>query len=91
MKAIQDKVIVQKISENEVTPAGIIMPTTDKKATAKGRVVEVGEGYIIGDTVQKLSVAIGDVVIFPLFAGVDISCNGHQVCVIVEKDILAIE
>lgn len=91
MKALQDKVIIMKIVETQKTEAGIFLAEAKDPTTSRGRVVGVGEGYVVNDKIVPLTVKVGDIVAFPHFAGVDLMVNGQKISVIVEKDILVVE
>jgi chaperonin GroES len=87
-----DRLIVEPISENEVTKAGIILPdTVDKEKPEKGRIIAVGSGKI-ADNGQRVApqVKVGDMVLFRKYSPDDVKVDGKEYLILSESDILAI-
>ena len=92
LKPLYDHVIVKPITENEVTKSGIVLPETiDKEKPEKGEVVAVGEGKLLdnGQT-AKMSVKVGDKVMFKKYSPDEIKVDGVEYLIISEGDILGI-
>ncbi len=92
LKPLHDNVVVEPITEEETTKAGIVLPdTVDKERPEKGKVVEVGPGKLL-DSGQRsqIEVAKGDVVIFKKFSPEEIKVDGQEYLVISSGDILAV-
>jgi chaperonin GroES len=91
IKPLHDRVIVQRIEEEEKTKGGIIIPDTAKEKPVEGKVVAVGEGKILEDGKrQPLEVKKGDKVLFGKYAGTDIKIDGEEHLIMREDDIIAI-
>ena len=91
LKPLQDRVLVKRLEEEEVTKGGIIIPDTAKEKPIKGEVVAVGPGKASEEgKVVKLSVKKGDKVLFNKYAGTEIKIDGVEHLVMREDDILAI-
>jgi chaperonin GroES len=91
LKPLQDRVLVKRLEEEEVTKGGIIIPDTAKEKPIKGEVVAVGPGKANDEgKVIKLSVKKGDKVLFNKYAGTEIKIDGVEHLVMREDDILAI-
>lgn len=89
---LADKLIVEPISENEVTKAGIILPdTVDKEKPEKGKIIAVGSGKLL-DNGQRIAsqVKVGDMVLFRKYSPDDVKVDGKEYLILSESDILAI-
>ncbi|MBI2645250.1 co-chaperone GroES [Candidatus Uhrbacteria bacterium] len=89
---LADKLIVEPISENEVTKAGIILPdTVDKEKPEKGRIIAVGSGKL-ADNGTRIApqVKVGDMVLFRKYSPDDVKVDGKEYLILSESDILAI-
>jgi chaperonin GroES len=91
LKPLQDRVLVKRLEEEEVTKGGIIIPDTAKEKPIKGEVVAVGPGKANDEgKAIKLMVKKGDKVLFNKYAGTEIKIDGVEHLVMREDDILAI-
>lgn len=92
LRPLADRLLVEAISEDEVTKAGIILPdTVDKEKPEKGRVVALGSGKLL-DNGQRLAweVKAGDVVFFKKYAPDEIKVDDKEYLILSESDILAV-
>lgn len=92
LRPLADRLIVEAISADEVTKAGIILPdTVDKEKPEKGRVVALGSGKLLDDG-QRLAweVKVGDVVFFKKYAPDEIKVDDKDYLILAESDILAV-
>lgn len=89
LKVIGDRVLVEKIKEEEKKlPSGLIMPDTVSKMP-KLRVIKIGTGINVSNT----GLLPGDYIHIKKWSGVDIPIEGTKgSCMIVEfEDIVAME
>ena len=88
---LHDRVIIQRLPEEEKTAGGIIIPDSAKERPMRGTVVAAGPGKLDekGNLV-KMAVKAGDVVLFTKYAGTEIKIDGEEHLVLREEDILAI-
>lgn len=90
LKPLDDRVVVELLEEEEVTPGGIVLPDTAKEKPQRGRVIAVGPGKLLDNGERApMSVAVGDEVIFGKYAGTDVEVDGVEVKILRESDILA--
>jgi len=92
LQPLGDRLIVEPISEDEVTKAGIILPdTVDKEKPEKGRVLFLGSGKLL-DNGQRLAweIKVGDVVFFKKYAPDEIKVEDKTYLILSESDILAV-
>ncbi len=85
IKPLGDRVLLKLIAE-EKTSGGILLPTKAQEAPQIGEVIAVGPGT---DEV-KMTLKVGDRVIFPKFAGNEINDNGVEMMMLQQKEILAL-
>ena len=92
LQPLSDRLIVEAISEDEVTKAGIILPdTVDKEKPERGRVVSIGPGKMMDDGKRMpIDVKVGDVVIFKKYAPDEVKIDGKEYLILSESDIMAV-
>jgi chaperonin GroES len=91
VKPLGDRVMVQRIEEEEVQRGGIIIPDTAKEKPQQGQVVAVGTGRI-GDNGERtpLEVKKGDKVLFGKYSGTEVTVDDTEYLMMREEDILGI-
>jgi chaperonin GroES len=91
IKPLHDRVIVQRIQEEETTKGGLIIPDSAKEKPIEGNVLAVGSGKTMDNgQVQPLEVKKGDRVLFGKYAGTEIKIEGEEHLIMREDDIIAI-
>jgi chaperonin GroES len=91
LRPLHDRVIVERLEEEEKTGGGIIIPDTAKEKPQQGRVIAVGKGKVLENgQVIPLAVKEGDRVLFGKYSGTDIKIEGDEHLIMREDDILAI-
>jgi chaperonin GroES len=91
IRPLQDRVLVQRVEEEERSRGGIIIPDTAKEKPVKGRVIAAGNGKILkSGEVRPLTVKGGDVVLFSKYAGTEVKIDGEEHLIMREEDILGI-
>ena len=91
MRPLRDRILVERVEEDEQRVGGIIIPDTAKEKPQQGRVVAVGKGRINdkGD-VFPLDVKEGDTVLFGKYAGAEIKLEGKEYLIIREEEVLGV-
>ncbi len=91
IRPLQDRVIVERLAEEEKTKGGIIIPDTAKEKPIQGKVIAVGKGKLTEDgKVLPLSVKVGDTILFSKYAGTEVKIEGKEYLIMREDDILGI-
>jgi len=91
IRPLQDRVIVQRIEEEEKTKGGIIIPDTAKEKPQEGKVIAVGKGKTGDDgKVIPLTVKEGDKILFGKYSGTELKLDGNEYLIMREDDILGI-
>ncbi len=91
VRPLHDRIIVQRIEEEEQRVGGIIIPDTAKEKPQQGKVVAVGKGKIEKDSkVTPLDVKAGDTVLFGKYAGQEIKVDGEEYLIMREEEVLGV-
>ncbi len=91
IRPLQDRILVERIDEEETSKGGIIVPDTAKEKSQEGKVVAVGKGKVLENgKIQKLDVKKGDRVLFSKYAGTEITLEGEERLILREDDVLGI-
>ena len=86
---LQDRIIVRLLPEEEVAKNGIVIPNKQEKH-ARGFVVAVGPGRQGPSGLVKMTVKVGDTVLFDKGAGQDFKIRGDEVVLMFEGDLIGI-
>ena len=90
-RPLHDRVLVERIDEDEKTAGGIIIPDTAKEKPSEGKVVAVGSGTKADDgTVTPLDVKAKDKILFGKWSGTEVTVDGKELLIMKESDILGI-
>ena len=86
VRPLHDRILVRRTSEEDKTAGGIIIPDTAKEKPQKGTIVAVGPGTAD----QKMTVKVGNTVLYGKYSGTEISFEGRDYLIMKESDIYAI-
>ncbi len=90
IKPLANKVLIKR-SVAQMSKGGILLPDSAQEKPKVGEVVAVGPGKIDDKgALIKMSVNIGDKVIFSSFAGTEVKENEEELLILSEDDIFAI-
>jgi chaperonin GroES len=90
-RPLHDRVVVRRITPDEKTKGGIIIPDTAQEKPQEGAVIAVGPGG--RDEAGKLipiDVKAGDRVLFGKWSGTEIKLDGEELLIMKESDILGV-
>lgn len=91
LKPLNDHLILKAVAEEKVTKSGIVISTTEKERPERGEVVAVGEGKQLENGERsKMSVKVGDMVIFKKYSPDEFKIDGEEYLVIREGDVMAV-
>lgn len=91
IRPLHDRIIVERLTEDEKTAGGIIIPDSAKEKPQKGKVIAVGKGKIGEDgSVRPLDVKAGDTILFGKYAGTEIKIQNADRLIMREDDVLAV-
>ena len=91
VRPLHDRLLIQRLSEEEKTSGGIYIPETAKEKPQEGRVIAVGSGKKTEDGRSvPLEVKSGDQILFSKYAGTELKLKGEEYLMIREDDVLGI-
>ena len=90
-RPLHDRVLVERIDEDEKNAGGIIITDTAKEKPSEGKVVAVGSGTKAEDgSVTPLDVKSGDNILFGKWSGTEVTVDGKELLIMKESDVLGI-
>ena len=91
MRPLRDRILVERIEEQEQRIGGIIIPDTAKEKPQEGRVIAVGRGRVNDKgEVFPLDVKAGDSVLFGKYGGSEIKIDGKEYLILREDEVLGV-
>jgi chaperonin GroES len=88
---LQDRILVERVEEEEKTKGGIIIPDTAKEKPAEGKVIAAGNGKVGEDGKRiPLEVKKGDRILFGKYSGTEVKIEGTEYLIMREDDVLGI-
>ncbi len=91
IRPLHDRIIVQRLEEEQKTKGGIIIPDAAKEKPQEGKVIYVGKGKLLEDgKTVPLDVKEGDKILFSKYAGNEIKIEGEEYIIMREDDVLCI-
>jgi len=91
LKPLQDRILVQRVKEEEKTKGGIIIPDTAKEKPVEGRVIAAGIGKLSEEGKRiALEVKKGDRILFGKYSGNEVKIEGEEYLIMREDDVLGV-
>lgn len=90
-RPLHDRVVVKRITAEEKSKGGIIIPDSAKEKPSEGQVIAVGPGG--RDEAGKLipiDIKVGDKVLFGKWSGTEIKLDGEELLIMKESDIMGV-
>jgi chaperonin GroES len=90
-RPLHDRVVVRRLTAEEKTAGGIIIPDTAKEKPMEGEVIAVGpgarndQGHLV-----TLDVKAGDKILFGKWSGTEVKLDGEELLIMKETDIMGI-
>ena len=90
-KPLHDRVVVERVDNEQKTAGGIIIPDTAQEKPMQGKVIAVGSGARDeSGKIVKLDVKKGDNVLFGKWSGNEVKIDGKDYLIMKESDIMGI-
>lgn len=90
-RPLHDRILVERLSEEETTKGGIIIPDSAKEKPQEGKVVAVGNGKLLDSgKLQALEVKAGDRILFSKYSGTEVKLEDVEYIIMREEDVLGI-
>jgi chaperonin GroES len=91
LRPLQDRLIVERIDEEEMSTGGIIIPDSAKEKPQEGKIIAVGKGKTGDDgKLVKLDVKKGDRILFGKYSGSEVKLDGSEYLIMREDDVLGV-
>ena len=90
-RPLHDRIVVRRITAEEKTTGGIIIPDTAKEKPMEGEIIAVGPGARNeqGQLVPP-DVKAGDRVLFGKWSGTEVKIDGQDLLIMKESDIMGV-
>jgi chaperonin GroES len=90
-RPLHDRVVVRRLTAEEKTAGGIIIPDTAKEKPMEGEIVAVGSGARNerGEVVA-LDVKQGDRILFGKWSGTEVKIDGVEYLIMKESDVMGV-
>ncbi len=90
-RPLHDRVVVRRLTAEEKTSGGIIIPDTAKEKPMEGEIVAAGPGARNEQgQLVALDVKAGDRVLFGKWSGTEVKIDGEELLIMKESDIMGI-
>ena len=91
LKPLHDRVLVERVEQEDRTKGGIIIPDTAQEQPMEGKVVSVGGGARNENgQVVALDVKKGDRILIGKWSGTEVKIDGKELLIMKESDIMGI-
>ena len=91
LKPLHDRVLVERVEQEDRTKGGIIIPDTAQEKPMEGKVISVGGGARNENgQVVALDVKKGDTVLFGKWSGTEVKIDGDDLLIMKESDIMGV-
>ncbi len=91
LRPLSDRILVERVAEDEKTKGGIIIPDTAKEKPAEGKIVATGNGRMGEDgKLLPMDVKVGDRILFSKYGGTDVKIDGTDYLILRQDDVLGI-
>ena len=91
VRPLHDRIIVERLEEEEQRIGGIIIPDTAKEKPQQGRVIAAGGGKTTDEGKRlPMDVKAGDTILFGKYSGQEIKLDGHEYLIMREDEVLAV-
>ena len=91
IRPLHDRILVERLEEQETKKGGIIIPDTAKEKPQEGKVIAAGNGKVDKDGKKiPLDVKAGDRILFGKYSGSEVKVDDKEYLILREEDVLAI-
>lgn len=91
LKPLGDRLMVEPIEQEELTPSGIMLPETAKEKPMQGKVLAIGPGARRENGARiAMDVSQGDTVLYAKYTGTEVKIENKKYLILKEADVLAI-
>jgi chaperonin GroES len=90
-RPLYDRLLVKRVSAEEKSKGGIIIPDAAKEKPIEGIVIEVGSGKLLDNgELRPLELKSGQKILFGKYSGTEIKIEGEEHIILREDEVLGI-
>jgi chaperonin GroES len=90
-RPLHDRLLVRRVSAEDKTKGGIIIPDTAQEKPMEGEIIAIGEGTRDDNgKLIPLDVKPGDHVLFGKWSGTEIKIDGEDLLIMKESDVMGV-
>jgi len=90
-RPLHDRVVVKRLTAEDKSAGGIIIPDTAQEKPQEGEIIAVGPGALDDDGKRvPPEVKPGDFVLFGKWSGTEVKIDGEELLIMKESDIMGI-
>ena len=91
IRPLHDRIVVQRIEEQETARNGIVIPDSAKEKPQQGKVMAIGKGKRLSHgQIATLDVNVGARILSGKYSGNEIQLNGVEYIIMREDDVLGV-
>jgi chaperonin GroES len=91
LRPLQDRILIQRVKEDEKTKGGIIIPDTAKEKPIEGTVIAAGNGKLSENGKRvALDVKKGDRILFGKYSGTEVKIESEEYLIMREDDVFGV-
>jgi len=90
IKPLGDRVVIKSLESEETTKSGIVLTGSAKEKPQTAEVIAVGPGGMVDGKEVKMTVKVGDKVLYSKYAGTEVKLDGVEYIIVRQSDLLAI-
>ena len=90
-RPLHDRIVVKRVTADQKTAGGIIIPDTAQEKPSQGEIIAVGPGG--RDEAGKLiplDVTVGNTVLFGKWSGTEVKLDAEDLLIMKESDIMGV-
>ena len=90
-RPLHDRIVVRRLTAEEKTAGGIIIPDTAKEKPMEGEVVAVGPGARNDKgEIVAMDLKAGDKILFGKWSGTEVKLDGEELLIMKESDVMGV-
>ena len=90
-RPLHDRIVVRRITAEEKTKGGIIIPDTAQEKPSQGEVIAVGPvGRDEAGKLIPIDLKVGNTVLFGKWSGTEVKLDGEDLLIMKESDIMGV-
>lgn len=91
LKPLGNRVLVQRLEQEEKMKGGIILPDTAKKKQETAKVIAIGPGKRLDDgKTVPIPVNVGDIILMDKYSGQEVTVDDEELVILKADDLIAI-